>query len=84
MKQFTIEINDAEEKALLTDMVSIQEWLDNAIHEKARRVIDTIIEKETDRRAKKVPVEEKHNLIREMMLETAVERNARFEAEMRG
>lgn len=77
MKQFTIEINDAEEKALLTNMISIQEWLGNLIHEKARRVIDTIVEKETDRQPKKIPVAEKHNLIRGLVLETAVEKNAR-------
>lgn len=80
MAQFTVTINDAEEKALLTDMLSIQDWLDNAIHNKARRTIDSIIQKETDRQPKKLSVAEKHNLIREMELETGAEQNARLEA----
>ena len=44
MKQFTITISDEEGKALLTDMGSIQEWIDNAIHNKARQVIDKVCE----------------------------------------
>lgn len=82
MAKFTVEINDAEEKAMLTDMISIQDWLDNAIHNKARRTIDAIIEQKTDKQFKKMPVKEKHNLIKEMQLETAAERNTRFEVEM--
>ena len=35
MGQYTITLVDEEEKVLLTDMISIQEWLDNAIHNKA-------------------------------------------------
>lgn len=33
---------EEEEKALLTDTISIQEWIDNAIHNKARQCIDTV------------------------------------------
>lgn len=82
MSQFIIKINDAEEKALLTNMVSIQEWLDNAIHEKARRVMDRIIEKETDRQPKKIFFDKKCEIIRDIQLETAIERNAKFLAEI--
>lgn len=78
---FTVEINDAEEKALLTDMVSIQEWIDNAIQNKARRTIDSIVEKKTDKQPKKMTVADKHNLIRGLELETVVEKDARLEEE---
>ena len=43
--QYTITLSDEEEKALLTDMMSIQEWIDNAIHNKARQCIDTVCER---------------------------------------
>ena len=82
MAQFIIEINDAEEKALLTDMLSIQEWLDNAIHEKARRTIDSIVERISDKQSKKISTKEKHNIIRNATLETGAEKNARLEAEL--
>lgn len=82
MKEFTIEINDAEAKALATDLFSIQEWLENAVHNKARRLIDDIIGKATDRQPKKIPVKEKRQMIMDMKLETGAERNARLEAEL--
>lgn len=82
MLQVTITFNDAEEKVLLTDMVSIQEWLDNAGHNKARRLIDSIVGEKTDKQPKKIPVEEKYQIIRDAQLETAVERNARLAAEL--
>ena len=82
MIEFTVEINDAEEKALLTDMISIQGWLDNAIHEKARRTINIIVSKISDRQPKKMAVEDKHEIIRQANLETAAERNIRLEAEI--
>lgn len=83
MTQFIVEVNDAEEKALLTNMISIQEWLDNAIHNKARQCIDSIVEKVTDRNARKVSVEVKHQIVRDAQVESGAEKNARFEAEMR-
>lgn len=42
MGNYTITLSAEEEKALLTDMISIQDWLNNAIHNKARQCIDAI------------------------------------------
>lgn len=42
MGQWTINLSAEEEKALLTDMISVQEWLDNVIHDKARKCIDRV------------------------------------------
>jgi len=83
MKQFIVEISDAEEKALLTDMISIQEWIDNAIHNKARQVIDNIITKHTDKNAKKMLKESKELIIQSLILKTAAERVAEFEEQVR-
>ncbi len=44
MAQYTITLSVEQEKALLTDMITIQDWIDNAIHNKARRCIDTVCE----------------------------------------
>lgn len=82
MKQFTITISGEEEKALLTDMISIQDWIDNAIHNKARQCIDKIVEDTTDKKAKKVPLLEKLAIVRDAVVETAAERNAEFGASL--
>ena len=82
MGQYIINLTEEEEKALLTDMISIQEWLENAIKNKARQVIDRIVEEVSDKQAKKIPVEEKLSIIRNAKLETALERQARLEKEI--
>ena len=38
----TVQISEAEEKALLTDMVSIEVWFNNVVHQKARQCIDAV------------------------------------------
>jgi len=42
MAEYISVLSKEEEKALLTDMTTIQEWLDNAIHNKARQCIDKV------------------------------------------
>lgn len=77
-------INHEEEKALLTDMISIEEWVENVIHNKARQVIDLIVSNHANRNPKTLTWEEKLEIIRNLDLETAAERQARIEAEMLG
>ena len=74
-------INAEEQKALLTDMISIEEWIENAIHNKARQVIDLIVSNHADRNPKSLTREEKLEIIRNLDLETAAERQARLESE---
>lgn len=78
MAQFTITLSDEEEKALLTDMKSIQEYLENAIFSKARRCIDNIVETVSDKRADRMTVEEKKDIVRTAEVETAVERGEKL------
>jgi phosphoserine aminotransferase len=49
---FTITISDEENKALTYDIVDIQEWIQNAIQNKARQCTDVIIEETTDQNPK--------------------------------
>jgi len=39
MHEYTVRVSDAEKKALESDVVSLQDWLNNMIHQKARRLI---------------------------------------------
>ena len=43
--EYTITLTEEQEMAVLTDMMSIQEWLDNAIRNKARQCVDDIVTK---------------------------------------
>jgi hypothetical protein len=82
MGQYTITLTPEEEKALLTDMISIQDWVDNAIHNKARQCIDSIIEQVSDKQPKKISADERAAIVRTAQVESAADRQARIEAEL--
>lgn len=50
MKQFIIELSDAEEKALSHFVYSIHDWINNTIHERCRIAIDEIVNIEIQRK----------------------------------
>ena len=79
MGQYIIDLTVEEEKALLTDMLSIQEWINNAIHNKARQCIDVIVEQVSDKQPKKISVEEKLAIVRDAKVESAAERQRRLQ-----
>jgi len=81
--EYIINLTEEEEKVLKTDMISIQEWIENAIKEKARRTTDRIILEHTDKNPKKILQSERNTIIQDLVLETAKERNDRLEAEMK-
>jgi len=81
---WTITLTPEEEKALLTDMISIQDWLDNAIHNKARQRIDKIVLEYSDKQPNKIGEAEKLAIVREAIVKSAAERQAEFEAAMKG
>jgi hypothetical protein len=63
-RTITVSITDEEEKALLTDMTSIQDWLDNAIHNKARQCIDGLCQLALDDQTNAIlTAEEKQELV---------------------
>ncbi len=73
-------ISAEEEKALLTTIVSINEWINHALHNKARQCIDSIVSNHADKNPKTLTWEEKLEIIRNLDLETRVERDAREES----
>jgi len=70
MGQYTVTLTPEEEKALLTDMISIQEWIDNVIHNKARQCIDSIVEK-SGRGSKFTSVADKIKIIQDLNTENS-------------
>ena len=81
-KSFTL--TDEEEKALLTDMVDIAEWVENLLTNKARQVMDRIIEEHTEYNPRRLTPERKREIIAKLELKTALERNKELEEEMAG
>ena len=79
-RSFTL--TDEEEKALLTDMVDIAEWVENLLRNKARQVMDRIIEEHTEYNPRKLDPDRKREIIAGLELKTALERNKEFEEEM--
>ena len=77
--QYTITLLEEEEKALLVDMISIQEWLDNIIHNKVRQCIDTIVEQVSDKQSKKLSQEERRLIVQTANIKSAAERQIQFE-----
>jgi len=79
-KSFTL--TNEEEKALLTDMVDIAEWVENLLRNKARQVMDRIVEEYTEYNPRRLTPEKKREIIKPLRLKTAKERNAEIEAEI--
>ena len=83
MATYTINLSDAEDKALGVVALLQQEWINNAVHERCRIAIDEIVNAEVQR---KLAVGEtisgsKDDIVIAADIESAVERNARLEAE---
>ena len=79
-KSFTL--TDEEEKALLTDMVDIAEWVENLLRNKVRQVMDRIIEEHTEYNPRRLTPERKRQIIAGLELKTAAERTAEEEARL--
>ena len=83
-KVYTITLSDAEDKALSVVALSQQDWIDNAVHERCRIAMEEIIAQEVQR---KLALGEsitgtKDDIVLAAPVETAVERQAKFEAEL--
>jgi hypothetical protein len=47
--QYTIQLTDAQNKALRYDAVSAQDWIENVVYEKCRVMIEEIVMQEVNR-----------------------------------
>lgn len=81
--QFTITLSDAEIKALEHVSVNANDWIQNAVHERCRIAIDEIVAIEVQRKlsAGEPITGTKDDIVMAAQIESAAERQARFEAE---
>jgi hypothetical protein len=81
--QFTITLSDAENKALGVVALNQNDWIQNAVHERCRIAIDEIVAAEVQRKltAGEPITGTKDDIVMAAQIESAAERQARFEAE---
>jgi len=80
-KSFTL--TDEEEKALLTDMIDVAEWVENLVRNKVRQVMDKILEEQTEYNPRRLDPDRKRQIVAGLKLKTAAERMIEEEAKMR-
>ncbi|MCD6126075.1 MAG: hypothetical protein J7J19_03605 [Thaumarchaeota archaeon] len=79
MISITLTLDDNEYKALTYDIVDVQEWVENALHNKARQVIDRLVAEHTSYNPAKIKYEDKLKLVATLKLKTAKKRQEELE-----
>lgn len=79
----SIELTAAQYKAAAYDCYSVEEWVKNAIHNKARQMIDVIVLEVSDKNPKKISKAEKETIVKEAVIKSAKERQIEFEEKMK-
>ena len=83
---YTIELNDAEVKAMEFVALSVQDWIDNAVSNRARIAMDEIYNSEVQRMTNDPTVTaipaDKEAVVLAAEVKSAAVRNAEAEAEM--
>jgi hypothetical protein len=84
MTTYTITLSDAEDKALGVVALSQNDWIQNAVKERCRLAIEEIVAAEVQRKlaAGESITGSKDDIVMAANVESAVERQARMEAEM--
>ena len=83
MTTYTITLSDAEDKALHVVALSAQDWIDNAVKERCRIAMEEIVAAEVQRKlaAGESITGSKDDIVMAAPVESAVDRQARMEAE---
>ena len=68
MKEFTIQLEDAEIKALESIGINVQSWVHNAVHARARLAIDGIVIQCSDKNPKKITEMEKFQIVMDAVM----------------
>lgn len=82
---YTVVLNDAENKALLSVAVSAQDWIENAVRNRCRIAIDEIVAVEVERITTSGGTTlsgTKEDIVVAAPVKSAAERQAEYEAQM--
>jgi hypothetical protein len=85
-KNYTITLNDAQDKALSAVTLDQQEWIENAVFERCRIAIEDIVNTEVQRKlaAGETISGSKEDIVLAANIETAKEKSDRLRAELEG
>lgn len=80
---YTIELNNAQKKALETQMIDIQEWIENFVFHRAQIAIDEIVNSEVQRKlaAGETISGTKEDIVIAADVESAFEKQQRIDAQ---
>ncbi len=67
--KLVVEITDNEQKALLTQMTSIEEWINGIVRQRINHCIDQIVEEYSDKQARKLTDADKLAIIESAKVE---------------
>ena len=83
MKNYTITLTDAQDKALSVVALDQQDWIENAVFERCRVAIEEVVNAEVQRKlaAGQSISGTKDEIVLAADIETAAERQARMQAE---
>lgn len=83
-KVYTVELTEAEDKALSVFTIDQNEWIQNAVHERCRIAIEEIVQAEVQRLfSEGKPITgSKEDIVLAAQIETASEREKRIQAEL--
>ena len=84
-KKYTIELTEAQDKALSTVVFNQKDWICHVVHERCRIAIEEIVASEVQRllEAGQPITGSKEDIVLAADIETAAERQARLEEEFR-
>jgi hypothetical protein len=84
MPQYTIELTEAEDKALSVVSISQLEWITNAVKSRCALAMDEIVQQEVNRKleAGEPITGTKDEIVLGANVKTCAERNAEFEAQI--
>lgn len=82
-KTYTITLTDAEDKALSIIALNQNDWIQHVVHDRCRVAIDEIVQAEVQRKlvAGEPITGSKEDIVLTANIETAAERQAKFEQE---
>lgn len=84
MPQYTVTLTDAEDKALHFSATSAQDWIDNAVHNQCRIVMEDIVNSEVKRMldAGEPITKTREQIVLDANIKSAAQVNAEYMADL--
>ena len=80
MKTYTITLSNAEDKAMLAEIISVQSWLEEFVHDRARKAMARITQEHATRNPRDLSSVEREEAVMQANIESAADREVRAAA----